>query len=502
MTFLNCLARGARMRLCQGWGEKGTRLRFTINMANAGIMANAQIMAKAQNKVKTRLASILAVMLMLMAAGQAMAGTNTITGLRSGTVAIGDDQAARVVVETSAPAEVSMLLLSDPYRLVLDFNSAKLDLGARGTSGPLQTPPLVKYRYGKPDAMTSRLVIELSGPAAPVRAFRLDPNGNGHRFVVDLLDRGDTAFRLVSQALLKNRDKPLDLGVAKAPKSQPVAMLMPQPRPQRPPRERDANGLLLPIPHPLRQGQAKATPTAIAPVVQPKSYAEGNSTWVVFIDAGHGGKDPGAIGVSGHQEKTVTLQAALELAKQLNATGKVKAVLSRDHDTFHKLRKRIDLARRQKADVFISLHADAAENSKARGVSVFTLSDKASDKEAARLASRENKADLIGGPDLDTTDPAVTTALLGMFQRESMNQSSVLAKEIIDEFTGLPTPKRGHRFAGFAVLKSPDIPSVLIEMGFLTNKADEKKLKSAAYRRDLMARITRAVVRYLENSGG
>ncbi|MCE2516975.1 MAG: N-acetylmuramoyl-L-alanine amidase [Alphaproteobacteria bacterium] len=469
-------------------------------------MKMVRALLAAMSHVGTLVAALMMALMMAMmmvgaAAAPALAQDNTITGLRSGTVTIGDDQAARVVVETSSPAEVSMLLLSNRFRLVMDFSSSRLDLGSRGTSGPLQTPPLVKYRYGKPDAMTSRLVIDLSGPAAPVRAFRLAPNDKGHRFVVDLLDRGETAFRLASKALLKNRNQPLNLGVAKTPAAQPVTMLMPLPRPPRPSPERDANGLLLPIPHPLRQGRASATPREVAPVVVPKSYAEGNSTWVVFIDAGHGGKDPGAIGVSGHQEKTVTLQAALELARQLNATGKVKAVLSRDHDTFHKLRKRIDLARRQKADVFISLHADAAENSKARGVSVFTLSDKASDKEAARLASRENKSDLIGGPDLDTTDPAVTTALLGMFQRESMNQSSVLAKEIIDEFTGLPTPKRGHRFAGFAVLKSPDIPSVLIEMGFLTNKSDEKKLKSAAYRRDLMARITRAVIRYLENSG-
>ena len=150
--------------------------------------------------------------------------------------------------------------------------------------------------------------------------------------------------------------------------------------------------------------------------------------------------------------------------------------------------------------MFISLHADAAHNKEARGVSVFTLSEKASDKEAAQLAAKENKADLIGGPDLDTTDPDVTTALLGMFQRESMNQSSVLAAEIIKAFKGLPTPRRGHRFAGFAVLKSPDVPSVLIEMGFLTNKQDERNLQSRAYRNDLMTRITGAVIAYLEKS--
>ena len=349
-------------------------------------------------------------------------------------------------------------------------------------------------------------MFDLNGPAAPVRAFRLAANDRGHRFVVDLLDRGDTAFKLASSALLKNKDKPLNLGVSKA-KSNEKVMLLPQQRPQNYWPAKDRNGMLLPQPRPEVVASSQDIndvvsdlTTTIPEPVQAKSYAERKSKWVVFIDAGHGGKDPGAIGVSGQYEKDITLKAALELARQLNATGKVKAVLSRDKDVYHKLRKRINLARASKADVFISLHADAAPNKKAKGVSVFTLSDKASDKEAARLAARENKADLIGGPDLDTTDPQVTTALLGMFQRESMNQSSILAKEMNKDFEGLSTAKRGHRFAGFAVLKSPDIPSVLVEMGFLTNKSDEKKLRSNAYIKDLMGRITRSVVRYLERN--
>ena len=452
-------------------------------------------------KICTQIYAKIFIILSLVFAVAGVAGAEVnITGLRSGTVEIGEDQAARIVIETSSPAQVSMFLLSDPYRLVLDFASSEWAVKNRDKTGQLQTPPLSKYRFGKPNASTSRLVIELNNPAAPVRAFRLAPNGNGHRFVVDMLDRGETAFRVASRALLKNRDKPLNLGVV-APTKQPVAMLMPTRKPlQQKVRERDANGLLLPIPHPLRGAKKSTAPLPIRPVVSATSHAENNSKWVVFIDAGHGGKDPGAIGVTGQQEKEVTLKAALELARQLNATGEVRAVLSRTDDRYHKLRKRINLARSEKADVFISLHADAAHTRKARGVSVFTLSENASDKEAARLASRENKSDLIGGPDLETTDPAVTTALLGMFQRESMNQSSVLAKEIIAEFTGLPTPKRGHRFAGFAVLKSPDVPSVLIEMGFLTNKADEKNLKSSAYRKDLMRRITSATLRYLRQN--
>jgi len=454
-----------------------------------------------------RLIMIRRVLMILMMAGPvglSMAtawAENAITGLRTGTVFIENNEAARLVVETQDPADVSMLLLTDPYRLVLDFPPLKWRADGRGASGSLQTPPIRGFRYGVPNPSTSRLVLELSSPAAPVRIFRLPPNESGHRMVIDLLDRGETAYRLAARALQAHQNKPLDLTIEQEAAEQ-TAMLMPTKRPFIPQEtwpERDANGLLLPWPKPAQlTGKALSNaPARTAVTVQ--NYADQNDKWVVFIDAGHGGKDPGAIGYSGQKEKDVTLRAAKELAQQLNATGRIRAILSRDTDVYHKLRKRIQLARNQKADIFISLHADAAENKKARGVSVFTLSETASDKEAALLASRENKADLIGGPDLGTTDPLVTTALLSMFQRESMNQSSILAKAIIDEMSGLPTPKRGHRFAGFAVLKSPDIPSVLIEMGFLTNRNDEKNLKSTSYRKDLMARITRAVVLYLDN---
>ena len=434
-----------------------------------------------------------------------------IIGLRTGQVEIEgisteQNKGMRLVIETSQRVDVSMLLLADPYRLVLDLPQSEWKVPGRPETRSFNRALLKGYRLGNPKPGVTRLVFDLNGPVAPVRAFRLAANDRGHRFVVDLLDRGDTAFRLASSALLKNRDKPLNLGVSKTKPNEEV-ILLPRSRPQNHWLARDQNGMLLPQPRPDDVAFSNVVDDVvddltihIPKAVSVPSYAERKSKWVVFIDAGHGGKDPGAIGITGQREKDITLKASIELALQLNATGKVKAVLSRDHDVFHKLRKRINLARTEKADVFISLHADAAHNAKAYGVSVFTLSDKASDKEAERLASRENKADLIGGPDLDTTDPQVRTALLGMFQRESMNQSAILAMEITRDFEGLPTAKRGHRFAGFAVLKSPDIPSVLIEMGFLTNKSDEKKLKSNAYISDLMSRITRSVIRYLEQN--
>ena len=201
-------------------------------------------------------------------------------------------------------------------------------------------------------------------------------------------------------------------------------------------------------------------------------------------------------------KKTITLAAARELAHQLRATGKVVPVLARNDDRFLRLRERIQLARQNRADIFISLHADSAPASRARGISVFTLSDKASDKEAAALARKENKADLIGGPDLAAEDPDAAGALVRMFQRESMNQSSYLAAAILRQITDLPGgDKRGHRFAGFAVLKAPDIPSVLVEMGFLSNRQDESNLRKKDYQRDLSRRLTAAILDYLAVHG-
>ena len=440
------------------------------------------------------------------------AAENSIVAIRTGLVAVNGNMATRLVVETLRPAEVSFLLLKDPYRLVLDFPTSNPDhfwqVDDRTHEGNLRVPPLQDFRFGILDAMTARLVIDMQAPAIPIRAFRLAPNKNiadttRDRLVVDLITHGETAFRLASQALLKNRQQPLDLQIVS---SETSTIALPTARPQKSSTNGKGNSLAILLPTPRPSSSSILSDNFSAPAsndLKPTpSYAEQFGKWVVFIDAGHGGKDPGAIGYSGTHEKNITLKASLELARQLEATGKVKVVLSRENDVYHRLRQRIELARQNKADLFISLHADAAENRKAKGVSVFTLSDKASDAEAARLAARENKADLLGGPDLGATDPIVSDALLGMFQRESLNQSSLLAAAIIDAFSGLPTPKRGHRFAGFAVLKAPDIPSVLIEMGFLTNKEDEKKLKSAAYRRDLMARITKAVLIYLKKNGG
>ena len=413
---------------------------------------------------------------------------NSMTGMRIGAVTVDELPGLRLVVETRSPVRAQLSLMADPYRLVIDMPDVTWKVDALPQRGELSFWLVRAYRFGSPKPGIGRLVIELNYPAAPLRAFTLPPASGGERFVVDLVNVGDTAFMVAAAALKKSLGAtfaapPSDLTTANSP-TKAVSQQMKVPKSKRALQAKQS---------------AEAGKRVIDRELLPKRK---NQRWVVFVDAGHGGKDPGAIGKSGTKEKAVTLAAARDLATQLAATGKIRPILARRDDRYLKLRERIRLARRQQADVFISLHADSAQSSKARGISVFTLSDTASDKEAAALARKENKADLVGGPDLGAEDPDAAGELLRMFQRESMNQSSHLAASILAQIRDMPGgDRRGHRFAGFAVLKAPDMPSVLVEMGFLSNYDDEKNLLNSDYLRKLNRRLTRAIVEYLNAYG-
>jgi len=221
---------------------------------------------------------------------------------------------------------------------------------------------------------------------------------------------------------------------------------------------------------------------------------------IIVIDAGHGGKDPGAISKSGIQEKQITLPMAKRIAAMLNATGRYDARLTRTKDHFIKLYNRVKIAQRAKADLFISIHADSVGNRKTKGASVYTLSNKASDVQSAKLAARENQADLIGGMDLDVEDEDVSAILIDLSMRESMNQSKKLANKVISNFrgVGVKTLRGPHRYAGFAVLKAPDIPSILIETGFVSNESEARKLLKPEHQK----RIGRAILKSLDRYFG
>ena len=411
------------------------------------------------------------------AAAQQASASNAITGLRLGQVDVHGQSGLRIVVEMNARPQTRLLLLDSPWRLAID--SPSTDWESRLLpAGDLARAPASGYRFGHPTPDIGRLVIELDTPAAPVRAFILQPAEDGsvgYRFVVDLIDGGPTRFAVARQALAKSRFQP---------EERPAT-------PETPATISPLASVALPASRPDRALQS-------GPKAAPDQRLK---TFIVAIDAGHGGKDPGALGKRGTREKDITLKAAKMLAEELRKSAHITPILIRDSDRFYKLRTRIKRARDKQADIFVSLHADSAPNTKARGISVFSLSDTASDKEAAYLAKRENKADLIGGPDLGGEDPVAANALLRMFQRESMNESAKLATVILSNIKDLPGgDKRGHRFAGFAVLKSPDIPSILVEMGFLSNRQDEKNLRDDSYLRGLSKRLARAISRYLENA--
>ncbi len=216
---------------------------------------------------------------------------------------------------------------------------------------------------------------------------------------------------------------------------------------------------------------------------------------LVVIDAGHGGHDPGAISPhSGKREKDITLALARAIRDDLLASGRVRVALTRSDDRFLVLEERYGIARRLKADLFISVHADAAENQRASGASIYTLSEVASDREAARLAARENKANLINGVDLGAHSGDVSAILLDLTQRETMNVASDFARLLQREASGdVKFRTTAHRFASFIVLKAPDTPSVLFETGFISNKEDSEFLASSAGRKKV-ARGVRAAV--------
>lgn len=234
-------------------------------------------------------------------------------------------------------------------------------------------------------------------------------------------------------------------------------------------------------------------------VVTPKDEAEPREI-IIMIDAGHGGKDPGAIGKRGTLEKDIVLSIARKLADRINKQIGYKAYLTRSQDVFIPLKERTVLAREKQADLFVSIHADAAKNRKAKGSSVFTLSASGATSEAARwLAERENSSDLVGGVSIDDKDEVLASVLLDLSQRHTNETSVEIAGHLLGELQQVGDT-HGDRVeqAGFIVLKSPDIPSVLVESAFLSNPAEEKKLRSKAFQDKLVRSLTRGIKNYFK----
>jgi len=220
----------------------------------------------------------------------------------------------------------------------------------------------------------------------------------------------------------------------------------------------------------------------------------------IVLDPGHGGIDPGAVGLSGVYEKDLALDAARLVARELEASKRYRVVLTRTSDEFVPLPDRVARARAADGDLFLSMHADALPDPGMRGASVFTLSEKASDAQAAALAARENKVDLIAGIDLSRHAPEVSSILIDLARRQTNNQSIRLARRLVDDLGHeVAMLNNSHRSAGFAVLKAPDIPSALVEMGCLSNREEERALRTPSYRQKVAGGIVRSINDYFDS---
>ena len=221
---------------------------------------------------------------------------------------------------------------------------------------------------------------------------------------------------------------------------------------------------------------------------------------LIVLDPGHGGIDPGAIGYSGVYEKEIALATAHDVARRLQATRRYQVKMTRTDDEFIHLEDRVAFARAHGADLFLSIHADALPEAGVRGASVFTLSEKASDKEAAELAASENKADLIGGVDLSRHEPVVSEILFDLARRQTNNLSIRLARNLVAELgREVRMLNNSHRSAGFVVLKAPDIPSALVELGCLSNRVEDGLLQQGPYQRKLAGSLVRSINDYFDS---
>ncbi len=347
----------------------------------------------------------------------------------------------------------SAFLLDSPYRIAIDVSGARAGSGSEG-AGPVRA-----VRQGQYDPETARIVLDLARPAViDDAAFAAD--GRSLRFRI----RPTSRLAFASAA-----------GAGRASFVSPIAMRA------SPPRGRGELTVRLP----RSDNSGVDLPDIEGPRGRP----------LVVIDAGHGGHDPGAISPYGNRrEKDATLAIALATRDALLASGRVRVALTRDDDRFLVLRERYEIARQLGAELFISIHADSAENRDANGATVYTLSDVASDREAARLASRENSADVLNGVDLGGQDDDVRSILIDLTQRETMNISSRFANTLYREAdTDMRFRDDYHRFAGFMVLKAPDTPSVLLETGYLTNQDDVRRLFSEDGQQAIAASIARAI---------
>jgi N-acetylmuramoyl-L-alanine amidase len=415
----------------------------------------------------------------------------------------------RAEVLLDATAGFTTLSLSGPDRLVVDLPATRL---GRGVALPTGTGVIKAVRTGQPVPGTIRVVFDLAAPIAVLKPH-LEPTAGGARLVLEWPGDGKATDPLPSTTVSPTAAATLPPPVAIPAKS--AAGLSPAQILQGASIATDTNAAgTQPVstspavaPPQIATAQPPSPPamtTSIAPPPQgaTKTVQQimrgGMRPLVVAIDAGRGGQDPGARGSNGSREKDVTLAVARELARQVNATPGLKAFLTRDTDVFIPLAQRYQKARAAKADLFVSIHADAFNNPEASGSSVFVLSQRGASSQAARwLANQENAADLVGGVRLQDKDNTLASVLLDLSQSATMKASEDIAGHVLSGLKRLgKTHKAQVERANFVVLRSPDVPSMLVETAFITNPEEERKLNDPRHRTDLARAILDGVNTY------
>ena len=358
----------------------------------------------------------------------------------------------RLVFDLTGPVEHSVFTLSAPDRIVIDIKKTQLSTQLSGLTGGKS--PITQVRTGKQGTDELRIVLDISEQVTP-KSFTLTPNQQyGHRLVVDLFDQGASVPKHVAP--------------------QPAATAAPSPA---------------------------ATPTAKLS----KLPASHKRDIVIAIDAGHGGEDPGAIGPGGVREKDIVLKIAQELQRQINAEKGFRAELVRTGDYFIPLRRRTEIARKKGADLFVSVHADAAPRAAAFGASVFALSDSGATSETARwLADSENRSDLIGGAGnvkLHDKDAMLAGVLLDLSMTASLSSSLDVGQKVLNNMGRITAlHKKRVEQAGFMVLKSPDMPSILVETGFISNPGESKKLANRSHQQALARSIHTGIRQFFQQN--
>ena len=366
----------------------------------------------------------------------------------------------RVTIELGAPLKFTHFTVKNPERLVVDLEGIEFSSVLDGLASKIapDDPNIKLLRAGRFKPGVVRLVMELKNEVRP-QVFELSPVGNyGHRLVLDVypLEPPDPLMQLLEKS--ESNNAPDSDAAEQIPGASEIAKV-----------DRQRSG---------------------KPVV--------DRLVTITLDPGHGGEDPGAVGRGVSYEKNVTLAIAKRLKAKIDAEPNMRAVLTRDTDYFVPLQMRVRKARRIRSDLFVSIHADAFTRPDANGSSVFALSENGASSSAARyLAQKENSADLIGGVNIDVKDPVLARTLLDLSQTATINDSLKLGKEVLSELGGINRlHKASVEQAGFAVLKAPDIPSILIETAFISNPEEEKRLNDEAYQDKMAEAIIAGVRKY------